>query len=110
VVSVEEIGELLDPDDTPPCVPPPSSLPHTQLPLPDYDEYVSRARSTSAGEIDRSAVDFAWAATALKRGHPVEEVMMELERVSFKAVGLAKHARKRYLRQTVRAAARGTLQ
>ena len=47
--------------------------------MPDYDECLSRARSTAAGEIDRSAVDYAWATTALKRGYSADEVTSELE-------------------------------
>jgi hypothetical protein len=74
--------------------------------MPDYDEYVNRARSKAAGEVDRSAVDYAWAATAIKRGHPADEVIIELERVSLKAAGLSRKARRGYLRRTVGAAER----
>jgi len=74
--------------------------------MPDYDEFVNKARSTAAGEVDRSAVDYAWAATALRRGHSADDVISELERVSLKAAGLSGRARNCYLRRTVRAARR----
>lgn len=74
--------------------------------MPDYDEFLNQARLTSSGEIDRSAVDFSWAATALSRGHSVEDVMLELERVSLKVASLSKSARADYVRRTVRAAMR----
>ncbi|MGA9769477.1 MAG: hypothetical protein WBV94_10580 [Blastocatellia bacterium] len=86
-----------------PCVPSPSQ---SQSPLPDYQEFVSNARLTVAGEIDRSAVDFAWAATALKRGHPAETVFAELEHVSLKAARLSENARRAYVRRTVSKAGR----
>jgi len=105
--SVEEITELLAPDGTPPCVPPSSrARTDSQLPMPDYQDFICRAHTTAAGEIDRSAVDFAWAATAIRRGHSVDEVITELERVSLKAAGLSRKARRRYLRRTVSAAQR----
>ena len=74
--------------------------------MPDYDEYVRNAWRTAAGEINRSAVDFAWAATALKRGHSVEVVMAELESVSLKAAGLSERTRGAYVRRTVEKASR----
>ncbi|MEW6208732.1 MAG: DNA-primase RepB domain-containing protein [Acidobacteriota bacterium] len=95
-------------EDMPPCVSSFSSSAHTQLlsPLPDYDEFVKRARLAATGEIDRSMVDFAWAATAIRRGFAKEVVASELERVSLKAAQLAKGTRARYVKRTVRAAAR----
>jgi hypothetical protein len=54
-----------------------------------------------------SALDFAWAAMALKRGHSVEVVTQELERVSLKAAGLSERARGTYVRRTVDEARRG---
>ena len=74
--------------------------------LLDYDEFVRNARLTASGEVDRSAVDFAWAATALKRGHSIEVVMAELERVSLKAAGLRERSRRAYVRRTVSKARR----
>jgi hypothetical protein len=109
VASIEDLTELLEPEPQSPCVSPPSVSSHTQLAMPDYDDFLSRARSTAAGEIDRSSVDFAWAATALKRGHSVDAVMSELERVSLKAAGLSNHARRMYLRRTLMAAGRERL-
>lgn len=76
------------------------------LPMPDYDELVNRARLTSSGEIDRSMIDFSWAATVLGRGHSSAEVMVELDRVSLKAKSLSGSARRDYVSRTVRAAVR----
>ncbi len=91
-----------------PCVSSSSFSTHTQptMPLPDYDEFVRRARISATGEIDRSMVDFAWAATAIRRGFAKEVVASELERVSLKAAQLAKGTRARYVKRTVNAAAR----
>jgi len=67
---------------------------------------VSSARHTATGAIDRSAVDFAWAATALKRGISVEVVAAELGRVSLKAARLSGRARGAYIQRTVGKASR----
>lgn len=67
---------------------------------------MSNARRTAAGEIDRSAVDFAWAAMALKRGYCIKVVTAELERVSLKATKLSERARGAYVRRTVEKASR----
>ena len=74
--------------------------------LPDYGEFVRKARLNAAGKVDRSAVDFAWAATALKRGHSLDMVMGELARVSLKAAGLPARSRRAYVRRTVNKARR----
>lgn len=74
--------------------------------MPDNQEFVNRTRLISSGEINHSMIDYAWAATALNRGHSITDVMITLEVVSLKAASLSKSARADYVRRTVRAAMR----
>jgi hypothetical protein len=66
------VAGLIGAIEPPPCVSSSGARSALNDALPDYEEFVSRTRRTAVGEIDRSAVDFAWAATALKQGHSVE--------------------------------------
>jgi len=104
VVSVKEIAGVLGSDEMPPCVSTPER--RSRLPMPDYQEFVNRARLSSTGKIDRSMIDYSWAATALSRGHSVEDVTLELDRVSLKTASLSGNARESYVRRTVGAAAK----
>ena len=106
VAELRDIGMIAS-SGKPPCVPSVRRAPiDREVSLPDYGEFVRNARLTATGEVDRSAVDYAWAATALKRGQSVEAVMMELERVSLKAAGLPARSRRAYVRRTVSKAQR----
>jgi len=48
VASIEDLAELIESEPQPPCVPFPSERTDLPLPMPDYDEYVSRTRSIAS--------------------------------------------------------------
>lgn len=103
LVTQKEVGHLLAPVEQPPCVQSPvrAAIGERKRELPDYGQYVSNARLNGSGRIDRSAIDAAWAATALKRGYLPGEVKHELAKVSLKAKAMRGRAKESYIKKTV---------
>lgn len=69
--------------------------------MPDYAYFLGRPHLKKDGSVDLSATDYAFAATALRRGFSQEEVIAELARHRSKAA-----VRPDYARRTIAAAAK----